>query len=1217
MKRFRLHALLLAAVGILTYIGVQAAEMSYAQRVLPKQVQGVDYRSTMKAVPANATFEEQSVSLLSKPAKDFTFDDIESWAGEGANRAALVIQWNADGETSALVFGFRWDGQATGADMLKAVVRANPRLYALMQYTNVSSPTDPNGGYTINGIGWDKDDDGDIRLIDTGHDNAVYTSPDGFFEHPRGYVPGQGGSSDYDYDNWKAGDADDYWDAGWYQSYWSYWVGSSATSLGYSGVGASGRVLSDGAWDAWNFSRNFGSYSLKEFEAAPQPIPAGAQTEFMYEGIRYTLKSYANSTVEAASPASENEKYSGVVTIPSTFTVNDTTYTVVGVGKAAFQSSEVTEVVLPSTVTSIGASAFLDSDKLTKINITDNITSIGESAFADCPLTEIHIPSGLKEIPAYAFMGTAITSLVIPENITAIGSCAFATCSALESVEIPATVKTIEEGAFLECSALKSVTSFNRFPFDIDETVFDGAYETATLRVPGGSEELYGKAAGWKNFAKVESFATDVAVGDKFVASGVTYKVTDSGDEAEIVVSYCHFDGKPSATLIKNANLEGYTGDLVIPATVNFQNKAYKVTALADSCFFGAKNLTSVVLPEGLTAIPKHAFNMNLAYKETSSLKSITIPSTVITIGQYAFNYCDSVKSFVLPEALTTIEANAFSQCQSLESIEIPAGVTTLPTYLFNYCLGLKNVVMKGAVTKMGTNVFYMCQSLESIELPESLTEIPGYAFGSCTSLKEVKMPAGVTSIGGSAFNGCSSLETIDLTNIKTISSQAFQGCTKLNVELPSGLTTLGMAAFENCKALKSVVIPASVTRLDTRTFSGCSSLEEVTFANRVTSIQSAFFKDCTSLRNIVFAGNGQTAATAAEADDETAPVVVLPEGITSIATNAFVNCKALNLSPKLPSTLTSIGDYAFDGMTQLTAIELPDNLTTIGTYMFRNTSLKELVFPAKIATTKNYMVNGVPAGLKIYYTNATPFTCTANALKLTSNTYADVILPSGTSAAFYAKSSYWKTAGAREPKLDVTFEAGKATPGNNDDAEITSELSVDYAEAIPERFAAMNEKQLSAATVKLVYSEVVEADEPEALADDAEANEVEATLSSGKLSATLTGLKPGTKYTYHWVYTLGTTEVASEPDVFVTDGTSAIAGIAADGSGISYADGILTLPGCAGAVAKVISMNGAVCATFECQAEASVFDLNVAPGVYIVSVSGNGAQQAAKIVIR
>lgn len=1209
MKRFRLHALLLAAVGILTYIGVQAAEMGHAQRVLPKQVQGVDYRSTLKAVPADATFEEQSVSLLSKPANDFTFDDIESWAGEGANRAALVIQWNADGETSALVFGFRWNGQATGADMLKAVVKANPRLYALMQYTNVSSPTDPNGGYTLNGIGWDKDDDGDIRLIDTGNDNAVYTSPDGFFEHPRGYVPGHGGSSDYDYDNWIAGDTDDYWDAGWYQSYWSYWVGSSATTLSYSGVGASGRVLSDGAWDAWNFSRNFGSYSLKEFEAAPQPIPAGAQTEFMYEGIRYTLKSYASSTVEVASPASENEKYSGVVTIPATFTVNDTTYTVVGIGKAAFQNSEVTEVVLPSTVTSIGESAFLDALELKKINLPDNITAIGESAFADCPLAEIHIPSGLKEIPAYAFMGTAITNLVIPENITAIGSCAFATCGALESVEIPATVKTIEEGAFLECSALKSVTSLNRFPFGIDETVFEGAYETATLRVPGGSEELYGKATGWKNFTKVESFATDVAVGDKFVASGVTYKVTDSSDNAEVVVSYCHFDGKPSAALIKNANLEGYTGDLVIPATISFQNKTYKVTALADSCFFGAKNLTSVVLPEGITEIPAHAFNMNLAYKETSRLKSIYIPSTVTTIAQNAFNYCDSVKNFKLPEALTTIDANAFSQCLSLESIEIPAGVTTLPTYAFNYCSALRNVTFKGAVTKLGSNVFYQCSSLESINLPEGITEIPGYAFGACKALTDITLPSTVKSIGGSAFNGCSSLETIDLENVTSIGSQAFQGCTKLTVELPAGLTTLGMAAFENCKALKRAVIPAGVTTLNTRMFSGCSALEEVTFANRVTSIQSAFFKDCTSLKKITFAGNTGVR------DDSGA--VIIPEGITSIATNAFANCKALKLSPKLPSTLTLIGDYAFDGMTQLTSIELPDNLTTIGTYMFRNTSLKELVFPAKIAITKNYMVYGTPAGLKIYYTNATPFSCTANALKLTSNTYADVILPSGTSAAFYAKSSYWKTAGAREPKLDVAFEAGKATPGNDDDAEITSELSVDYAEAIPERFAAMNETQLSAATVKLVYSEVVESAGSETLADGAESNEVEAILASGKLSATLTGLKPGTKYTYYWVYTLGTTEVASEPGVFMTDGTSAIAGITAEGSGISYADGTLTLPGCAGAVAKVISMNGAVCATFECQAEASVIDLDVTPGVYIVSVSGNGVHKAAKIVIR
>lgn len=80
---------------------------------------------------------------MAVPAAEFTLDMIQSWAGEGSNRAALVIQWNDEREKNALVFGYRWDGVATGADMIKAVIEANPRLYGLIQYTNVSSPADP------------------------------------------------------------------------------------------------------------------------------------------------------------------------------------------------------------------------------------------------------------------------------------------------------------------------------------------------------------------------------------------------------------------------------------------------------------------------------------------------------------------------------------------------------------------------------------------------------------------------------------------------------------------------------------------------------------------------------------------------------------------------------------------------------------------------------------------------------------------------------------------------------------------------------------------------------------------------------------------------------------------------------------------------------------------------------------------------------------------
>lgn len=291
-----------------------------AKTQFPRTVQGVPY--TPKAADgklrAASDWEWATPDDMAGDA-NFTFDMIKNWTGEGENKAALVIQWNYDDEPAALVFGYRWTGQATGADMLKAVVKNNPRLYALMQYTNVSSPTDPNGGYTLNGIGWDVDDDGDIALIDTGNGNQVYESEDGFFEHPRGYKPGQGGSSDYDYDNWKARDTDDMWGAGWYSSYWSYWVKDNAKDkFSYSSWGVSARVLENGSWDGWNFAKGMMSSEWKSFVAAPLPIPADAKTVFVNEGLRYELKSYSAKTVKLTAP--ETGVYTGEVAVPSTLT---------------------------------------------------------------------------------------------------------------------------------------------------------------------------------------------------------------------------------------------------------------------------------------------------------------------------------------------------------------------------------------------------------------------------------------------------------------------------------------------------------------------------------------------------------------------------------------------------------------------------------------------------------------------------------------------------------------------------------------------------------------------------------------------------------------------------------------------------------------------------------------------------------------------------------
>lgn len=353
-----------------------------AKTQLPRTVQGVPYtpKSADGKLRAASDWEWATPDDMAGDA-NFTFDMIKNWTGEGENQAALVIQWNYDDEPAALVFGYRWTGQATGADMLKAVVKNNPRLYALMQYTNVSSPTDPNGGYTLNGIGWDVDDDGDIALIDTGKGNQVYESEDGFFEHPRGYKPGQGGSSDYDYDNWKARDTDDMWGAGWYSSYWSYWVKDNAKdNFSYSSWGVSGRVLENGSWDGWNFAKDMMSSEWKSFVAAPLPIPADAKTVFVNEGLRYELKSYSAKTVKLTAP--ETGVYTGEVAVPSTFVDEGVTYTVVEVDKNAFANSTVTTVTLPATVTAIGKEAFKNSTIATlNVPSVDGVTKIGDGAF--------------------------------------------------------------------------------------------------------------------------------------------------------------------------------------------------------------------------------------------------------------------------------------------------------------------------------------------------------------------------------------------------------------------------------------------------------------------------------------------------------------------------------------------------------------------------------------------------------------------------------------------------------------------------------------------------------------------------------------------------------------------------------------------------------------------------------------------------------------------
>lgn len=202
---------------------------------------------TSIAFAQNSTFKVQGhersdidKSRLSKStlikAEDlsFSFDDIKFWVGKGSKKAALVIDW-FDGKGTALVWGFRFDGEATGYDMVAAVAKADPRFLFLTHGTG-------SLGNTIAGLGYDVNKSGNQYLLHKGDVTPQYPE--------YGAVK----TTAYDYDDWSSPDDTDHWKSGWYNGYWSYQVkDSQSDSFSYSGLGASSRILQDGSWDGWGY----------------------------------------------------------------------------------------------------------------------------------------------------------------------------------------------------------------------------------------------------------------------------------------------------------------------------------------------------------------------------------------------------------------------------------------------------------------------------------------------------------------------------------------------------------------------------------------------------------------------------------------------------------------------------------------------------------------------------------------------------------------------------------------------------------------------------------------------------------------------------------------------------------------------------------------------------------------------------------------------------
>lgn len=1113
--------LMLVALCVLT-LGATILEPKLRFDKVPKTVQGVDYRSTlpsdMQKAAAQSDYPDDPDDLP-VPEGDFTFDMIESWAGEGSNQAALVIQWNDSKETSALVFGYRWNGQATGADMIRAVVAANPQLYGLIQYTNVSSPTDPNGGYTINGFGWDRDADGDIALIDTGHGNQVYESENGLFIHPRGYVPGQGGSSDYDYDNWKARDNDDFWGAGWYISYWSYWVKEGqADSFGYSGWGASGRVLQNGSWDGWNFSLNMMPSDWKKFKAAPSPIPDGAKTEFKVNGIYYELKNYQNKTVSVVAPRDiEGEtltQYNGVVTVPANFTDNGITYKVTAIDNEAFKGSQVTSVTLPKSVVSIGKSAF-EGSTLVTLAVTDgtnpavstgtdrfdHITKLGDAAFKGCAaFKDVFYPAPVKNLGTSVFAGTGIETVTIPSHVETVGEGAFADCRQLKNVELPKALKAVDSKAFAGCDALVSVKCVATSPISISDDTFSAtAYQTATLSVPVGFSNAYKAATGWSNFANYAEFVLSVEINDRFVANGISYRVTSMADGAKTAcVTYMPIDGPSDRTKLKSANA-AYTGEINVPDRVNYQNIEFKITAVNDSAFFEASKITKLSLPDAIAGIGK------AVCFDCTGMTEIKFPASLKELGDYALAYT-KISTASLPEGFEKIGVRSFMSCSALASVTLPSTLKTISDYGF-YGSKLTEISIPDGVETLGINVFQSNSALKTVKLPAGLTAIPNSFFSGCSSLENVSIPETVTEIKAAAFSGCS----------------------KLRMDIPSGVSKLGSEVFKSCTSLETMTIPDAIKEIPNSLFDRCTSLKSVTMAPDVTVLGQYAFNGCTKLAEIKYSGS-QPAGVPAKANEQ-GNIVTFPATLTEVGNYCFDKCTSIS-GFKLNDGLKRIGNYAFADNKSITEIEIPETVTYLGSYFIKATGVTKLTIPASVTYMGSYLAQNC-TGITFYICNPKPISCQSTTFSPSGYSGTSTLwVPTGSKSAYEA-ANYWKKNKIESPSVT------KLTAGNDIESTVNhgiTTLRIPFSfecdtEGLPAQFVKANSMAVAqTSAMTLNYK-------------DASGNAAEAslTLSNGKLVAEGLDLKKGVAYNATITAVTADGKSLTSPEFPISRGTASI----------------------------------------------------------------------------
>ena len=389
--------------------------------------------------------------------------------------------------------------------------------------------------------------------------------------------------------------------------------------------------------------------------------------------------------------------------------------------------------------------------------------------------------------------------------------------------------------------------------------------------------------------------------------------------------------------------------DLVIPEEItDKKDNTYKVTSIAEKVFYQTTTLTSVTIPSTVKNIGNSAFEGcgslitlqimgavekigESAFKGCGSLSTLLTNGDIDELGDSAFENCTSLTMVQIDGAIKMMGKSVFKGCIKLETIDIEGDIDEIGDSAFETCESLKTLKIKGNIGKMGISVFKGCSNLETIEIEGDLEEIDVDLFKDCVNLKTIEIRGNVKKIAESAFEGHKTLTTVKIEgSVDEIGDKAFMDCAELNTFEIKDLKKMGESAFENCVSLEEIKIPGSLDEIKKNTFKGCVKLTKIDIETGVEAIGESAFEGCESLEEIT-----------------------IPGSVKKVGEMAFKDCIKLT-KVELEEGVEEIGDSAFEGCGDLKVVTIPATVKEIGESVFKGSSLTELIIPGSMKVIKD-----------------------------------------------------------------------------------------------------------------------------------------------------------------------------------------------------------------------------------------------------------------------